>query len=171
MAKQKLIGHVKIISYEDRYASDFMRLNLEWLEGFDLLEDADLRQLGSPRESIIEKGGRIFFALEGERVLGTCAAVPHGSKIIEIAKLAVAPSAQHHGIGRALTQTVIDFAQSMRAKKVSLVSSTRLKSALSLYESMAFALRVHARYASADVYMELALSNPDFSQAYTYPKE
>ena len=95
-------------------------------------------------------------------MLGTCAAIRHSSKFIEIAKLAVAPSAQRRGIGRMLTKAVIEYSRDVGARKVLLVSNTKLKSALRLYESMGF---VHAPlpekldYASADVYMKLVLSD------------
>ena len=153
---------IKVIPYLERYASDFNRLNRSWLEGFGLLEDADAKHLNSPRESIIDQGGQIFFAVEREAVLGTCAAIRKSSKLIEIAKLAVEPSAQGRGIGRILTKAVIEYSRDVGVWKVFLVSSTKLKSALRLYESMGF---VHAPlpekldYASADVYMELMLSD------------
>ncbi|RLC09344.1 MAG: MarR family transcriptional regulator [Deltaproteobacteria bacterium] len=153
---------LKVIQYEDRYAPDFIRLNREWLEGFGLLEDADAKHLNSPRESIIDPGGQIFLAVEKETVLGTCAAIRHSIEVVEIAKLAVTPSAQRRGIGRLLTQTAIEYAHGMGAQKVSLVSSTKLGSALKLYESMGFiskSLPEQLDYISADVYMELVLSD------------
>ena len=151
---------MKIIPFEQRYAPDFVKLNRQWLEGLGLIEDADEKYLDSPRESIIDRGGEIFFAVEEKAVLGTCAAVRHSGEVVEIAKLAVEPSARRRGIGRLLVQTVIDYARRIGARKLWLVSSTRLESALRLYESMGF---VHIPpppqpiYASADVYMELAL--------------
>ena len=156
---------MKIIPFEERYAPDFARLNREWLEGFGLIEEADAKHLDSPRESIIDCGGQIFFAVEREVVLGTCAAIPHSIEVVEIAKLAVEHSVQRRGIGRLLIQTVIDYARKIGARKVSLVSSTRLGSALRLYESMGFAhapLPAQPGYTSADVYMELVLSNAAF---------
>ena len=155
-------GKIKIIPYEERYAPDFTRLNREWLEGFGLLEDADAKHLNSPRESIIDQGGQIFFAVEREVVLGTCAAIRHSNKVVEIAKLAVAPSAQRRGIGRMLTKAVIEYSRDIGVWRVFLVSSTKLKSALRLYESMGFTpkpLPEQPDYASADVYMELVLSD------------
>jgi len=155
------IGKVRIIPYEDRYIPEFARLNREWLEGFGIIEDADAIHLNTPRESIINQGGQIFFAVEGEMVLGTCAAIRHCGEIVEIAKLAVTPSARRRGIGRLLVQTVIEYARDMGACKVTLVSNTKLRSALRLYESMGF---THAQlpeqpgYVSADVYMELLIS-------------
>jgi putative acetyltransferase len=152
---------MNIISYDERYAQDFARLNREWLEDFGLLEEADEKHLKAPRESIIDRGGQIFFAVEGDIVLGKCAAIRHCSEVVEVAKLAVAHSAKRHGIGRLLIQTVIEYARSVRAQKVSLVSNTRLRSALRLYESKGFAhasLPVQPAYTSADVCMELVIS-------------
>ncbi len=151
---------IKIIPYRNRYASDFSRLNREWLEGFDLLEAADTKHLDFPRESIIDKGGQVFIAVSNDEVLGTCAAIRQGREVVEVAKLAVVQSAQQRGIGRLLVQTVIDHARRMGAKKISLVSSTRLVSALRLYASMGFVskpLPMNPGYASADVYMERVL--------------
>ena len=157
----KAANKIKVIPYEERYIPDFKRLNRQWLENFGLLEEADEKKhLNTPRESIIENGGQIFFAVERDIVVGTCAAIRHSSKLIEIAKLAVAPFAQKRGIGRMLTKAVTKYSIDIGAWKVFLVSSTKLKPALRLYESMGFvhaSLPVQPEYASADVYMELVL--------------
>ena len=161
MTENESIGKLKIIPFEDRYRQDFTTLNREWLESFGLLEDADEKHLNSPRESIIERGGQIFLAVEDGAVVGTCAAIYGDGPTVEIAKLVTAPWARRRGIGRLLAQTVIDYARGIGAKKVVLVSNTKLKSALGLYASMGFGHRplpAHPEYASADVYMELELS-------------
>jgi len=161
MTENESIGKLRIIPYEDRYRQAFTRLNREWLEDFGLLEDADQKHLNSPRESIIEPGGQIFLAVENGNLVGTCAAVHGGGSTVEIAKLVTAPFARRRGIGRLLAQTVIEYAKGKGAKKVLLVSSTKLKSVLGLYASMGFIHRplpAQPGYASADVYMELVLS-------------
>ncbi|BBO67651.1 hypothetical protein DSCA_15810 [Desulfosarcina alkanivorans] len=151
---------MKIIPFEDRLAPVFGRLNRDWLDHFSLREAADDRHLDAPRESIIARNGQIFFAVEGDDVLGTCAAIPHGNGVFEMAKLAVAPSARGKGIGRQLARAAIDYARGAGAQKVVLESNHKLAMALALYESMGF---VHAplpadlSYVTADVYMELAL--------------
>ena len=160
--KSEATDKIKVIPYEERYVPDFIRLNREWLEGFGLLEDADEKHLNSPRKSIIDQGGQIFFAVEREVVLGTCAAIRHSDKVVEIAKLAVVPSAQRRGIGRMLTKAVIEYSRGTGVWKVCLVSSSKLKSALRLYESMGFThkpLPEQPDYASVDIYMELVLSD------------
>jgi GNAT superfamily N-acetyltransferase len=159
---KKAADGIKIISYQERYAPDFIRLNQVWLANSDLIEDGDAKHLNDPRKSIIDPGGQIFFAVEEEVVLGTCAAIRKSGQSVEIAKLAVEPSVQRHGVGRLLTEAVIEYSRDAGARKIYLVSNTKLKSALRLYESMGF---VHAPlpqkldYASADVYMELMLSD------------
>ncbi|WP_319405309.1 GNAT family N-acetyltransferase [uncultured Desulfosarcina sp.] len=160
MTANESIGKISIVPFEDRYRQDFTTLNREWLESFGLLEDADEKHLSFPRESIIDPGGQIFLAVENGAVVGTCAAILGNGPTVEIAKLVTAPLARRRGIGRLLAQTVIDYAGGIGAKKVVLVSNTKLKSALGLYASMGFVhqpLPAQPGYASADVYMELVL--------------
>jgi len=100
-------------------------------------------------------------AVEGEEVVGTCAAIHRGGSTVEIAKLVTAPCARRRGIGRLLALTAIEYAKGIGAEKVVLVSSSKLNSALALYASMGFIdrpLPAQPEYASADVYMELMLS-------------
>lgn len=155
---------MKIIPFQKRYTREFEKLNRAWLEGFGLLEDGDLKHLKHPRKSIIDKGGQIFLAVEDGAVLGTSAAIPHSKEMVEIAKLAVAPPAQGRGIGRMLVQRVIEHAQGMGARKLTLYSNSRLEKALRLYESMGFKhapLPADIVYATADIYMEMRLAGED----------
>lgn len=152
--------NVNIIPFDDTYINDFTRLNRDWLERHDLIEEADKHHLDTPYQSIIVPGGEIFFALEKDAVVGTCAAVRHATDHVEIAKLAVTPDAQGNGIGRLLTEAVIAYAKHINAAKIFLVSNARLKTALKLYESIGFEyapLPANTEYASADIYMELHL--------------
>src|SRR6478736_770931 len=104
-------GQIDIVSYDDRYAVDFKRLNVEWLQGFGLLEPADLQYLDAPRETIVASGGQIFFAVETGIVIGTCAVMPLGPTAAELVKLAVAPPAQRRGVGRRLAVVAIEQAR------------------------------------------------------------
>jgi GNAT superfamily N-acetyltransferase len=151
---------VAIVGFEERHAAAFARLNREWLEQYALLEDADRKYLEQPRESILAKGGEIFFALQGGEVIGTCAAIPRGTGTVELAKLAVHASARGLGIGRRLSEAAIGWARERGALKVILVSSTKLQAALRLYERLGFQNTdppAQPDYATADVYMEIAL--------------
>jgi ribosomal protein S18 acetylase RimI-like enzyme len=153
-------GDLRIVPFRDELAPDFERLNRQWLVANGLLEEGDLPYLQRPREKIVDAGGAVFFALLDGAVVGTVAALPLGERTWELAKLAVDGGARGRGIGRRLTTTAIDFAAAAGARRIVLSSSSRLRAAVRLYESMGFR---HSRvgagvpYATADVFMELAL--------------
>jgi GNAT superfamily N-acetyltransferase len=151
---------IAIVGYEDKYADDFARLNREWLDRFGLYEEADGKQLYSPRQEIIDSGGEIFIAVKDGRVVGTCALVRMSLGMFELAKLAVDQETRGAGLGRRLSEFAIERARELGATRVALVSSTKLTTALRLYESMGFMhmpLPASQPYATADVYMELEL--------------
>jgi ribosomal protein S18 acetylase RimI-like enzyme len=154
---------IEIIPYEDRYAADFKRLNLEWLHGFNLFEEADLKHLDHARDGIIDKGGEIWIAVDrtgGDEAVGTIALVPHGPGVVELIKLAVTKRVQGKGVGRRLCEKVIARARATGARKIELVSSHKLESALKLYESLGFKygpLPEDPGYETTDIFMELAL--------------
>lgn len=153
-------NNIVIVGYEERFAGDFARLNREWLDGFGLYEEADGKQLYSPRQEIIDTGGEIFLAVKDGRVIGTCALVKMSHGMFELAKLAVDREARGAGLGRRLSEFAIDRARELGATRVALVSSTKLATALRLYEKMGFVrmpLPANLPYATADVYMELEL--------------
>ena len=54
---------IKIIEWEDKYAEQFKRLSLEWLEKYVSVEPADLEIINNPHRSILDNVGMIFFAL------------------------------------------------------------------------------------------------------------
>ena len=148
---------LKIRPFEKKDAPDFKRMNMDWLEGYGLLEDADMWYLNTPFDAIIHPGGQIFVAVDAGVVVGTCAAIRHG-RGFEIAKLAVRQSHRQRGIGRMLAKTCIAYARGQGGDRVFLVSNSRLTSAMALYASMGFefaAVPGHVAYETADVYMEL----------------
>jgi ribosomal protein S18 acetylase RimI-like enzyme len=154
---------VEIVTYRPELAEDFARLNREWLEKYFTVEPLDEEYLSDPEGHIMQPGGEIFFAVDGDRVIGTCAAIPREDGTIELAKLAVTPAAQGRGLGRALSVAVIEFARSRQPKCLYLVSSSRLSPALRLYETLGFRhlpFPWPAPYTDADVYMELDVSRP-----------
>jgi len=151
---------VSIVGYDDRFADAFDRLNREWLERYFTVEDLDRKYIEHPRESIVETGGEIFFALVGDEVVGTCAAIRLDAETVELAKLSVTERAQGHGIGRRLSEAVVEWARATGARRVVLVSSTKLEPALRLYEKLGFhyaPLPADPGYSTADIYMELSL--------------
>ena len=151
---------IEIVTYRPEYREAFLALNLAWLESYSLLEPADLDYLQNLEERILATGGQVFFALQAGVAIGTCAAIRVSDSVFELAKLAVSPAAQGKGIGRRLSQVVIEFAQNQGASSVVLTSNSALVQAIRLYESMGFQhepMPEDVRYQSVDVYMTLKL--------------
>ena len=150
---------MKIEVFQPEQAPAYEALNRAWLVGNGLLEAADEPQLVNPNDTIIAAGGQIFVAVEDRVVIGTCAIVPHGGPgEFEVVKLAVAPHAQGRGIGRQLVDACLTFARERGARRITLLSSTRLGPALKLYERAGFRyapIPSTNPYATADVYMVL----------------
>ncbi len=157
---------IRIVPFEPELAGHFARLNREWIERFFVLEPADVVVLNDPRAAIIDPGGMIYFALLGEEVVGTCAVMPHEPGTLELAKMAVSPSAQGRGVGRLLGEACIVFARSTGAHTLMLHSSSKLAPALHLYETLGFRhapMPPGVEYVRADVHMELPLIGDDAS--------
>lgn len=149
-----------IVEYRPEHRDAFVRLNLEWLEGNGLLEPVDLQYLQDPEANILAGGGQVFIALLGDEVVGTSAAIRVSPTTFELAKLAVAPSARRLGLGRQLTEVVLDYARKAGATEVVLTSNSVLAAAIRLYESLGFRhepMPADIRYVTANVYMVLKL--------------
>lgn len=151
---------VEIVAWRPALRDHFERLNRAWLEAFDLLEDGDLVYLRDPEASILAGGGQIFFALDDDSVIGTCAAIRRSETTVELAKLGVSPGAQNRGVGRRLCEAVIELARRSGAARVVLTSNTRLTAALRLYRALGFRdapVPDGLPFVTVDVYMVLEL--------------
>lgn len=150
---------IVIVPWEDRFAGDFKDISVAWLEEFDLLEPIDLEMLDNPHRDILEPGGQIFFALEGNTVLGTCGMQPVEPGVYEVIKLGVRPEYRGRGAGKLLLEACLDWAGAQKARKVVLYSNSRLQSALRLYRRCGFTPipYVPGHYAVSDVQMEQTL--------------
>jgi putative acetyltransferase len=156
-----LVPTISIAPFEPGDGPAFAALNRAWLIGYGLIEPADERQLDDPQTHVFARGGEIYMARLDEQTVGCCAAIPHGDRVIEVAKLAVDPAARGHGIGRKLVHAVLRFGQERQCTTAMLTSSTKLAAALHLYESLGFGYRpvpAEVPYRTVDVYMELDLT-------------
>ncbi len=148
----------------------FRRLNEEWITRYFKLEPKDEVLFANPRETVMARGGRIFFAVrvggDGEEVIGCCALLAMGVgddgaiAEFEVAKMAVTASAQGLGIGRLLLERVVAEAREMGASRLFLETNSALKPAIRLYESVGFTHVPRERvgmptYARVDVVMEM----------------
>ncbi|MCH8305890.1 MAG: GNAT family N-acetyltransferase [Candidatus Marinimicrobia bacterium] len=130
--------NVKVAPFQDEYADDFKRLNLEWIEKYFVVEEMDKKQLEDPQENIIEPGGEIYSVLEDGKVRGVCALVFHEEGVYEIAKMAVDKESRGKGYGNLLMEAVIEDARKKEANKILIVSNTRLEAAINLYKKYGF---------------------------------
>ena len=151
---------VRIIDYEDRHHQDFKRLNLEWLEKYNLAESHDLEVLEDPKKAILDGGGVIYMAIDGTQIIGSAALIREEDGVYELAKMAVDPGWRGRGISKLLLEKCLDTASSWNAKKVTLYSNSQLLAALALYKKYGFyhISTENAPYVTADVRMELILS-------------
>ena len=150
---------IQIIDYKDAHHQDFKRLNLEWLEKYNLAESHDLEILDDPRSAILNGGGAIYMAVDDNQVVGSAALIKEEDGVYELAKMAVEPAWRGKGISKLLIEKCLDTARSWNAKKVTLYSNSQLQAALALYKKYGFyhISTENAPYVTADVRMELIL--------------
>lgn len=148
---------ITIVGWDERYRDDFIRLNREWIEQYFRLEASDLKILGDPEGEIIRTGGEIFFALEDGKAVGCCALVHHpDTGRYELAKMAVSPAAQGHGIGFRLGSALLDYASRRGINHLFLEANTRLEASVRLYHKLGFHAvdNGNAVYDRCNLYME-----------------
>jgi len=151
---------IVISPYRPDLAEAFRQLNLDWIERLFAVEAADRKVLDNPERAIVTPGGMIFFALDGERPVGTVAMILVSPGRYELAKMAVVSSHQRRGIGEMLGAAGIEWARTQGARTVFLQTNSRLAGAIRVYERLGFRHAVDpdpSEYARADVYMELPI--------------
>jgi ribosomal protein S18 acetylase RimI-like enzyme len=151
---------IRIVTYREELRAAFEQLNRDWIESYFVLEEADRAVFADPAGTIIGPGGQIFFVVEGDSVLGTCAVLRHSPTECEIAKMAVAPAARGRGLGDLLMHASVDFARQIGARRVAIVSNTVLAPALQLYRKHGFMevpLESDGRYQRANIRLEREL--------------
>jgi len=129
---------MEIVSYKKEYAAAFKALNIAWLEKYFYVEAHDEEVLSKPEELIVNPGGYIFFAMDGDRVSGTVALIPMKDGILELSKMAVDPEYQGKGIGQKLMAHCIAFAKAQEYPKLVLYSNTVLENAIYIYRKWGF---------------------------------
>lgn len=128
---------IEIVEFQPEYRDDFKKLNIEWLQKYFVVEPFDEQQLSNPEIEILDKGGKIFFAKDGDRIVGTASLLKeHG--IYELAKMAVTEDQKGNGIGNLLMEHCIDEAKKLVSEKLILISNRSLTPALTMYEKYGF---------------------------------
>lgn len=150
---------MEIIDYSDEYQPVFKKINLEWLDQYHLTESHDLMVLDDPRGTIIDRGGYIWLAKEGEEIIGSAALMKEHDEVYELAKMAVIEKMRGKGISKILITSCINKAKEIGAKRLTLFSNHQLLTAIKLYEKFGFR-HVEVKdspFETADIKMELEL--------------
>jgi putative acetyltransferase len=148
---------IEIIGYSEKYQPDFKRLNLDYLDKYELTESHDLEILDNPKEIILDKGGFIWLARVGEEIVGTVGILPEGEGIFELIKMVVAENWRGKGISKLLIETCLHKIKELGGERIILFSNHQLTTALKLYEKYGFK-NVEVKdspFVTADVKMEL----------------
>jgi len=132
------VSNVTIVSFDEEYSSIFYELNKLWIEESWLLEKSDKFDLLNPKESIIDKGGEIFFALIDGNVIGTVAMIRSADRIYELAKMTVDINYRGNGVANKLMDQCLDYAINNNAQQIYLITNDTLVIARNLYDKYGF---------------------------------
>lgn len=153
---RQISGKIEIEDYRSEHKEDFARLNREWLQKYFCVEPMDEVLFKDPTAKIIKPGGAILCARMAGEIVGTCALIRHGEGF-EIARMAVTEKHRGLGIGEKLLVAVLAQAEEKKAQRVFLVTNSRLRPAISLYQKYGFVTiheGPHPDYKRGDMIME-----------------
>jgi len=142
------------------HLDDFIQLNEEWISNYFQLEDIDTKLAENPKK-IIDDGGYVFSIVVDCKVVGVCALFNNGKGVFELARMAVSKKHRSNGYGKKLIETCLNKLNEIKAKEVYLVSNTKLKPAITLYEKYGFKPSNncrHAGYSRANITMVRKIS-------------
>jgi N-acetylglutamate synthase-like GNAT family acetyltransferase len=147
---------MEIVEFEPQHADAFHRLNEAWISKYFVIEAKDLEVLLEPQATIVDKGGRIFMAIEDGVAVGCAALLKMDDGGYEVAKMTVSEDLRGSGLGRKLMQRCIDAGAEMGATRLYLETNSSLGPALGLYRVMGFhdLAPTETPYVRADVFME-----------------
>jgi len=131
---------IKIIEADPEHYTAFRDINVQWIQQYFVMEEADYIALDDPKAYILDKGGCILIVLLNDKPIGVAALIKMDDNEYdyELAKMGILPEAQGKGIGNQLMQAIIDKAKSLKAKKLYLESNKMLGSAIHLYKKYGF---------------------------------
>jgi N-acetylglutamate synthase-like GNAT family acetyltransferase len=130
---------LSIREYSDDMAEVFYAINAEWIESMFVLEHIDREMLSKPRETILDRGGSIFFVESAQLgVIGTCALMPIAEGVMELTKLGVLERARGHRAGKLLVETALARARALDVATLFLLTNAKCATAIKLYEQLGF---------------------------------
>ncbi|SFW16985.1 GNAT family N-acetyltransferase [Cellulophaga fucicola] len=155
------MNNLTFIPFQPKYAKTFKKLNLDWIKKFFEVEEKDIELLDNCEDTIINKGGYIFFVKLNDTIVGCVAYIKIEDNVYELGKMAVDEAYQGKQIGQALLNYAIDFAKEEQWSKVILYSSVKLTNALHIYKKIGFVeipVEPDVVYKRSSIKMELNLN-------------
>ena len=154
------MASMRYVDFQPEHAAAFKALNVAWISKLFAVEAKDLEVLDAPVARIIDAGGHIVMATDGDEPVGCCALMLLPGGGFEVGKMAVADSHKGQGIGNGLMQACVDKARGLGAPGLYLETNSSLAPALAVYRRHGFVeitdpSRTVSPYARADVWMEV----------------
>lgn len=129
---------MEIVEYQEKYKEAFIQFNTDWIiDNFGFLEEEDKNTFKSIEKSL-DAGAMIYFAVENETVLAACMAKPMKGGTWELCKLCSNKHVLHKGAGSAVFEAAMNWAIDHGAEKLFILSNSKLKAAIHIYEKYGF---------------------------------
>jgi GNAT superfamily N-acetyltransferase len=129
---------MELVKFEEKYRQAFIDFNTDWIvSNFGFLEEHDKETFQNIDEEI-QNGAMIFFAVENEIPLACCMSKPMNDNTWEICKFGSNKKVQHKGAGNIVFKAAMDWAFEKGAKRLFIISNSKLKPALHIYEKYGF---------------------------------
>lgn len=129
---------MKVIPFEEKYRQDFIDFNTDWIvSNFGFLEEHDKETFERIDEEM-KAGAMIFFAVENDVALATCMAMPMEGTTWELCKMGSNKKISHKGAGSAVFEAAMKWALGHGAERLFILSNSKLKPALHIYEKYGF---------------------------------
>jgi GNAT superfamily N-acetyltransferase len=129
---------MELAKFEEKYRQAFIDFNTDWIvSNFGNLEAHDLEMFEKIDEEL-KNGAMILFAVENEIPLACCMSMPMQDGTWEICKLGSNKHVPHEGAGSLVFSAAMDWALEHGAARLFLISNSKLKPALHIYEKYGF---------------------------------
>lgn len=129
---------MQVVTFKEKYRQPFIDFNTDWIvSNFGFLEDHD-KETFEHIDNELNQGAMIFFAIEDEIPLACCMSKPMQDTTWEICKLGSNKNVPHKGAGSLVFEAAMEWALEHGAKRLFIISNSKLKPALHIYEKYGF---------------------------------
>ena len=131
---------MEIVAFEERHTDGVLKLIGSIFAEYRLTfepagYDADLTRI---EDAYMRSGGAFWVLVDGDRVVGTVAVVPHSPSEVEIKRVYLDASLRGKGVGRKLVEHAIAWAVERGHTRAALWSDVKFTRAHAMYERLGF---------------------------------